>query len=146
MKIAYRLASGGGGYTTMADDTAVSVLVPPVAVGQAITPEFKPSFQSATQTDPLFRSPKSARFNRGNTVCTLPLEFEIQYATADDAMASILAYGALNDNLLHLQVTIGATIHYYPNALITSYSPQLMGASVRHSFVFQTDNVQATAP
>lgn len=145
MKVAYRLASGGG-YTTMAQDDQVAALVPPSATGQAITPEFNPSFQSLTQTDPLFRASASARFNRGNTVCTLPLSFIIQYGTPDDAAASIRTYGGLADQLIHLQVTVGTEIQFYPNALISSYNAKLTGSSVVHSFVFISDNVTASSP
>lgn len=145
MNISYKLASGGG-YLTIADDAIVGGLVPPSQTGQAFIAEFNPQFKSATQPELLFRSASATRFNRGNTICTLPLQITISYGSNADAAASIRTYGGLKDTLLHLQVTVDTEIQYYPNALLETYTAKLEGASVVHAFVFMTDNVTNIAP
>lgn len=135
MKISYRLVSGGG-YTTLCDETA----------GAAIQSEFQPSFNVQVQEDMLWNGPSEYRQARGNVKCVLPIVFNQAYSSRANSIAAVRTMAGLLNVKLHLQVTEGGEIQYYPNAVAMDYRYKAGGVSADHSFTFNADNVTNTAP
>lgn len=69
------------------------------------------------------------------------------YASADAAAdAHRILRAALKGIRIHLRVTQGATINYYPNAILESSGAEPHGLSVDHAMTFVSDDVTSTAP
>lgn len=134
MKISY--ATPGGGYTVLGDESDRSMLLE----------AFAPSFQPLNQTTPLAGGNNPFRAPRGNVNVALQLAVTIPYSSTANALAGIATLRAAFSVKKHLKVEQGATVHYYPNALLNSYTPVLRGVTVLHQFNFTTDDLTTSAP
>jgi len=134
MKIRYKPV--GGSYVTLFDEAAGDVVE-----------TFTPSFSSINQVTPLL-GPVANQFseNRGNVRCSMSLAGNVTYADLSSALGSILTHSALLTGKYHFEVSQGTVTHYYPNALIDSYAPRIIGQSVAHQLTFSSDKVTASAP
>ena len=148
MKVSYKLV-GVGGYTTLFDLSAAPVS--PVK-GRPVLREFAPAFTPGIQAEPLAGGPSQFREPRSNVACRLVLSFNIEYVSAQAALASIRQFAdvasasRLLDVKLHLKVEEGGEVDYYPNAAVSNYAAALMSVSCDHAFDFSSDNVTLTAP
>ncbi len=137
MIVSYKDAGSPGGWTTLCDESA----------GSDLLTEFEPSVVPVVQQEPLYGSDNQFREGRGNTVCTLPMDFRTQYASRAAALASVATFTAsLVDTKVHLRFVQDATTIYLPNAMATSYKPKLTGVSVQHVFSWEADKPTTTAP
>ena len=139
MKVSYKIAGAVGAWTTLADDTAGSF---------NSTPAFSPSYSQQKLEVPLFNSPNMARAPLGNVKTTVSLAISVQYASLDLALQSLRTnpYFALVGAKFHLQVVQGSETHYYPNAVLDSYAPDLAGGAVVHKLTMSADQATAVAP
>jgi hypothetical protein len=134
MKISY--ATPGDSYTILGDESDRSLLLE----------LFSPSFQPLTQVEPLAGGSNTFKAARGNVSVPVQLVASIPYATPAAALASIATLRADFSTKKHLKVEQGATVHYYPNALLTGYQPVLRGTTVQHNLSFTTDDLTTDAP
>ena len=138
MKLSYKPVGAAGSWTVLFDETA--------AAAGPVLPEWKPEFNQPIQQQPLFRSPAQFRAARNNTSVSHPLTVFITYATLADAFDSVKTWSDLLGNKYHFKAEQGAKIHYYPNALLTNYTPNATGVTVQHTFTFISDKVIDTEP
>lgn len=138
--LSYKLVGASGGYTPLFDETA----------GDIATPEINPEFKPTNMEELLFGSPTKFRAPLGNTSVRHTFTFRRQYSGATagpDCLHSVVTMYALVGVLMHLQLTKGAEVQYYPNALVESYQPvNMKDVSVEHKFAFASDPVTNTAP
>ena len=136
MKVSYATPAGSPSYTVLGDEFDRS----------ALFEMFAPSFQPLNQVEPLAGGTNTFKAARGNTAVNLQIVVTIPYATQVAALAAILTLRSAFSVKKHLKIEQGATIHYYPNALLTGYTPQLVGVTVHHNFNFTTDELTTSAP
>jgi len=108
--------------------------------------DFGVSFQPLNQVTPLAGGTNPFRTPRGNVNVAVQLAVTIPYSTTANAVAAIATLRTAFSVKKHLKVEQGATVHYYPNALLNSYNPVLRGVTVLHQFNFTTDDLTASAP
>ncbi len=135
MKVSYANA-GAGSYTTLFDEST----------GATLLADFSPAFVSLLQQTPLAGGDQQFRAPRGNITVTFPLVFNQEYASRALCLASIATFAALLDVALDFKVEQDATIHYYPNAVITGFQPHLTGVSATHTMNVTSDPVTTTDP
>lgn len=138
MKLSYRAVGSPGSWTTLFDETAV-------AAGPVLE-QFQPQFSQAVQQEALVRANAQYREPRGNISVAIPLPVWITYATRALALASIETWNGLLGTKWNFRVEQDATVHYYPNAVLTGYTPAQQGVSVLHMMQFISDNLTTTEP
>jgi len=134
MKLSYKLS--GGSYVELADESSRTATLEVAA----------PSFTRQVQVEPLIRAESVTTFDRLNVSAQLPITATISYATNVLALASIATMAALFSGRVHLKLEQGATVLYFPNAVLQAYNPEITGITVRHSFNFITQQVTTSAP
>ncbi len=135
MKLSYQLVSGGS-YIVLGDESARSALLE----------NFQLSFQPQNQQEPLFRAVNTFKAARGNIAVSLQCVVSVPYASLAAALAGCKTLKDALAAQVHLKVEQDATIHYYPNALLTSFAPQFNGLTVRYQITLSTDDIVTTAP
>jgi hypothetical protein len=134
MKLSYKLS--GGSYVLLADESDRVTTLELAA----------PSFSRQVQVEALVRAESVTTFDRLNVSVELPITATISYATTVLALASVATMAALFSGRVHLKLEQGATVLYFPNAVLQGYTPELTGVTVRHSFNFITQQVTTVAP
>lgn len=141
MKIDYRIAGAGGGYTSLMDMTKGDTLEP-----------WAPKYSAKVQVDPLASNANiggSVKIKpQGNIVNQLALHnMTVTYATPDAALAaSRTVPTAMLNNKIVLRVTEGAEVQYFPSAVCSSIIPNLQGKSVTYNMDFVTQMVTTEEP
>lgn len=130
MKVSYKISGGTAGYVTLFDDAA-----------GAIIPEFTPQFSAVMQEEPLYGANAPFRAPRKNISVSWPLAGTVNYLSESVAFTNIRAMSLLLGQKLHFRVQpgTGPAVHYYPNAVIESYTPQPAGREVLHRFSVRSD-------
>jgi hypothetical protein len=136
MKLSYATPAATPSYTVLGDESDRS----------ALFENFSPSFQPLNQVEPLAGGSNTFKTPRGNVAVSVNVTVSIPYASRAAALASIATLRTAFSVKKHLKVEQDATIHYYPNALLTGYQPVLKGITVSHSFGFTSDDVTTSAP
>jgi hypothetical protein len=78
---------------------------------------------------------------------TVPFKWNSLYASADAAADAHRALRAVLKGVrIHLRITQGTTVNYYPNAILESSGAEPHGLSVDHTMTFLSDDVTSTAP
>lgn len=136
MKVSYATPAATPSYTVLGDESDRSGLFESFGV----------SFAPLNQVEPLAGGTNTFKAVRGNTAVNVGITVSIPYASRAAALAAILTIRAAFTVKKHLKVEQDATVHYYPNATLAGYQPQLIGVTVRHGFNFVTDELTTTAP
>lgn len=136
MKISYATPAGSPSYTVLGDESDRS----------ALFENFAPAFAPLNQVEPLAGATNTFKTPRGNATVNLSVSVSIPYSTQANALAAINTLRSAFSVKKHLKVEQGATVHYYPNALLTGYQPILKGVTIQHNFGFTTDDLTTTAP
>ena len=135
MLVKYKIIPSGS-YTLLFDESA----------GDA-NEKFAPAFKDNVMTAPGYGSSSVTKLALANTQCQIPFRWSQNYATADAAATGIYTLRNLFKGVpVHLQVTVGATILYFPNALLSSSNHDQHGREVLHTLQFETDDLTTTAP
>ena len=119
------------------------------SVGSGAMPIYAPETSGEATHANLALSSLAFRYPRGNVKAMLGLKWNCQYSSADAAVDAFRVVRlALVNQMLHLKVKQGVTVHYYPNALCSPghYSCNVTGQSADHSIQFEADDVTLTAP
>jgi hypothetical protein len=126
----------GGSYALLFDESA----------GDA-NEKFAPSFRDVVTPFQGYGASSGLRLALANTAGQLPLKWSSNYATADAGATAIATLRAAFKGVpVHLQVTVGATVLYFPNAVLSGSSHDQKGREVMHSLTFETDDITTTAP
>jgi hypothetical protein len=126
----------GGSYALLFDESA----------GDACE-KFLPAFVDNIMAVAGYGAASGTTVPMNNTRCTLPLRWSSNYASADAAAASIATLRAAFKGVpVHLQVTVGATVLYFPNAVLATSNHEPHGRECQHQMTFQTADVTTTAP
>lgn len=136
MKISYATPAATPSYTVLGDESDRS----------ALFEAFVPAFQPLNQVEALAGATNTFKTPRGNLGVSLNLVVSIPYSTQANALAGIKTIHDAFATKQHLKVEHGATVHYYPNALLTGFQPNLRGTTVQHTLAFTTDDLTTTAP
>jgi len=136
MKVSYATPAASPSYSVLGDEADRSALFELFGV----------SFAPLNQVTPLAGGSNTFKTPRGNVNCALQVQVTIPYSTRANALAAISTLRAAFAVKKHLKVEQDATVHYYPNALLTGYQPVLVGVTVRHSFSFTSDDLTTTPP
>ena len=135
MLVKYKPVSGGN-YALLFDESA----------GDA-NEKFAPSFRDSVFKPGGYGAASAPKIPLANTECTLPFRWSQNYATAAAAAASIPALRTTFKGIpVHLQVTVGVTVLYFPNANLTGSSHEQHGLEVMQQLTFDTDDVTTIAP
>lgn len=134
MKVSYAIP--GDTYTVIGDEADRS----------ALFELFAPSFQPLNQIEPLAGGANTFKAVRGNINATVQIVVSIPYATLVLALASIYTLRVVFTVKNHLKIEQGATVIYFPNAVLMDYAAIPRGLTVQHSFTFQTDDITTTPP
>lgn len=136
MKVEYS-ATSSISWTTLGDEADRSALVE----------LFAPSFAPLNQVTPLAGGTNTFKAPRGNINAGFQLVITIPYATTAAALEAVRTIKDLFATAKkHFRLTQGATVHYYPSALLNNYSPVLRGVTVTHNLSFTSDDLTTTAP
>jgi len=109
--------------------------------------KFAPSFRDVIMKPGGYAAPSAPRYPLNNTECQLPLRWSQNYATADAAFDSIRALrSAFKGLYVHLQVTVGAKVNYFPNATLASTEHDQKGREMLHTLHFETDDITSNDP
>lgn len=150
MKLAYQLIGGGGAYVTLYDEQAPAQPFDAAAQTPGAWPVFEPEFRGVNQQDPVFTTPggdaKQFKQPLGNVTGTVQATFDVGYASRAAAMESVHTYESLLGQPIHIQITEGATIHYYPNAIFMHYKGRPQGLNCNHTFSFISDRITLVQP
>jgi hypothetical protein len=138
--VKYKIVGAVSNYALLFDESA----------GDA-NEKFAPSFRDLVEKIPGYGSPSEARIPMGNTACTLPFRWSSNYATSAAGAAAIANLRSTFKGVaIHLQVTVGtgsgATVLYFPNAVLTASAHDQHGCEVAHQLTFETSDVTTTAP
>lgn len=135
MLVKYKLVSGGS-YTLLFDESA----------GDA-NEKFAPSFRDTVQKVAGYGAANQTKVPLSNTDGQLPLRWSSNYSSADNALLAIAALrSAFKGTSVHLQVTVGTAVVYFPNASLASSAHDQHGCEVLHTLTFDTDDITTTAP
>lgn len=151
MQVSYKLVGGGGGWTPLFSESAITDVGDSPRTPGA-NPSWEPEFNGLNQIDPTFSLPggNAPRFKRqlGNVVGQVSFEVVVAYGSRADAAASIRIWGSLFQSAaVHFRLVQDAETQYYPNAVVEKYAGKLSnGVSVRHAVTFTSDLVTATEP
>jgi hypothetical protein len=150
VKLAYQVIGGGGAYVTLYDEQGPAQPFDAAAQTPGAWPVFEPQFRGTNQQDAVFTTPggDAAQFKQplGNVTATVQASFDVGYASRAAAMESVNTYQKLLGQPIHLQVTEGVTIHYYPNAIFTDYKGRPQGLNCNHTFSFTSDRIGTAVP
>lgn len=136
MLVKYKVVGAVSNYALLFDESA----------GDA-NEKFNPSFRDLVQKVNGYGAASELRLPLANTAGTLPLRWSSNYSTPAAGAAAIATLRATFKGItVHLQVTVGATILYFPNAVLTGSSHDQHGCEVAHQFTFETSDVTTTAP
>lgn len=137
MKISYATPGSSPSYTVLGDESDRS----------ATFELFAPGFQPLNQVEPLAGGSNTFKAARGNVNSGLQIVVSIPYSTKALALAGVKTiHDAFMGVKKHLKVEEGATVHYYPNALLTGLTPVLRGTTIQFNFQFVTDDLTTSAP
>jgi hypothetical protein len=119
MIIAYRVAAvGGAGWLTLANESAPTL-------AEKIS-GYQPVLGKSPQEEPGFGAAGVAVFDVANARWKLAFIIERQHGTPDAAALFLvnhpLAFAAAGN--LDLQITIGATVVYFPACAVTEFTPE----------------------
>ena len=135
MLVNYKPVSGGS-YTLLFDESA----------GDA-NEQFAPSFRDSLYKPGGYGAASAPKIPLANTEGQVAFKWSSNYASAAVGAAAIATLrAALKGVPVHLQVTVGATVLYFPNANLTASSHNQKSREVLHSLTFETDDVTTTAP
>ncbi len=135
MLVEYKPVAGGT-YALLFDESA-----------GAGNERFNPQFRDNVMKPGGYGAASSPKIPLNNTLGTITFKWNANYDTADLAKASIRALrAALKGVPVHLQVTQGTDVDYYPNAILSQSSHEIYGREAIHTLTFETDDVTATAP
>jgi len=136
MKLSTKLASGSGLFGTLADEsdrvTTLEVLGLPSA--------------AQVQVSPLVRGASPAIHPRTNVQTSPSVVATITYASRAAALASVETFSTFYGDKYHLAIQQDATVLYYPNASLLSYTPTFSGLTVRHQMQWTAQALQTTEP
>ena len=143
MKVLYKVI-GVSGWKVLFDQSQ----------GAAVTmPRFNPTFRFTNQVAPGFGATSQSITPESNVVVQNSLSFLATYGARPGdpaglqlALASVRDMRKVGAQKIHLQVVQDGEAQYYPNGSVESYSPDVNGAAVLHSFVFETQDVTAAIP
>lgn len=135
MLVKYKLVSGGD-YTLLFDEAA----------GDA-NEKFAPSFRDQVMKVGGYGAANQVKIPLANTDGQVAFKWSSNYATADAAVAAIATLRTTFKGVpVHLQVTIGATVIYFPNANLGASAHDQHGRECSHQLSFETDDITTTAP
>ncbi|HEX9048682.1 MAG TPA: hypothetical protein VF988_16770 [Verrucomicrobiae bacterium] len=134
MLVKYKIA--GGAYTLLFDESA----------GDA-NEKFAPSFRDALQKVQGYGAANAVKIPQSNTDGHVQFKWSSNYASAAAALAAIATLRATFKGVTcHLQVTVGATVVYLPNATLASSTHDPHGCECAHTLDFDCDDITTTAP
>ena len=134
MLVKYKI--GAGAYTLLFDESA----------GDA-NEKFAPAFRDRVLPVPGYGAPSVTQVPMANTEAEVAFKFNKVYSSADNATADIATLRSTFKGVqLHLQVTVGATLVYFPYAVLTASSHDQTGLNVTHSLTFKANDITTTAP
>ncbi len=135
MLVKYKPVSGGS-YTLLFDESA----------GDA-NEKFNPSFRDVIMKPGGYGAGSAPKVPLANTDGQVTFRWSQNYASADAAFASIATLRATFKGIpVHLQVTVGTTVLYLPNANMSGSTHDPHGKEILHQFSFDTDDITSTAP
>jgi hypothetical protein len=109
--------------------------------------KFAPAFRDQVYATSAYGAASNTRLAMGNTQVTVPFKWNSLYASADAAADAHRALRAVLKGVrIHLRITQGTTVNYYPNAILESSGAEPHGLSVDHTMTFLSDDVTSTAP
>ena len=134
MLVKYKI--GSGAYTLLFDESA----------GDA-SEKFAPAFHDQVMSVPGYGAPSQSRVPLANTEADITFKWNSVYASAAAATTAIVTLRSTFKGVqCHLQVTVGATVVYFPNAVLATSSHDQTGLNVAHTLTFKTDDITTTAP
>ena len=142
MKIAYRIAAvGGAGYTTLADEGSPTL-------AEKIS-GYQPALAKSPYEAPGYGAAGVAVFDMGNQKWKIAFIIERVHATPDAAAQYLvthpLAFAAIGN--LDLQITVGATVIYFPACAVTEFSPEPHSdQSTKIKYAFTGGSYTLTSP
>ncbi len=134
MKISFR-TQGTGAYTTLADDSAGTLIV-----------GWIPKMTGISQVTPLFRATTPLIAARANRVWELRGTVETDHGSESNALDFVRSQSAAIPDFVDLQVIQGTTTWYLTPAVFTGFDPIIGGRSSRISYSFVGGKVTSTAP
>ena len=109
--------------------------------------KFAPRFDDVAESYPGYGAASTIKVPLSNTKATLPFKWNSAYSSLANAMASVLTLRTtFKGVIVHLQVSEGATVHYYPNAILQTQTSDVHGSTVDHALQFISDDVTTTVP
>lgn len=127
---------GGSTYTLLFDESA----------GDA-NEKFAPSFRDSVQKSAGYGAANQIKIPQSNTDGQISFKWSSNYATADAAATAIATLRSTFKGVqVHLQVTIGATVVYFPNSVLSNSAHDQHGRECLHQLTFETDDITTTAP
>lgn len=108
--------------------------------------KFNPSFRDTIMKLAGYGAANMTKVPLANTDGQITFRFSKNYATAAAATAGIVTLRALKGISIDLQVTVGATVVYFPNAQLSGSSHDQSSIEVLHEMSFDTDDITTTAP
>lgn len=109
--------------------------------------KFAPQFDDVAESYAGYGAASTIKLPLSNTKATVPFKWNSVYSTLALAMASLLTIrSTFKGQLIHLQITEGATVFYFPNAILQSYVGDVHGLTVDHNLKFIADDITTTAP
>jgi len=134
MLVKYKI--GTGAYTLLFDESA----------GDA-NEKFAPAFRDRVLPVPGYGAPSQTQVPLANTEAEITFKYNKVYSSADNATAAIATLRSTFKGIqLHLQVTVGSTVVYFPYAVLTNSSHDQTGVNVTHSLTFKSADITTTAP
>ena len=134
MLVKYKI--GSGAYTLLFDESA----------GDA-NEKFAPTFRDRVMPVPGYGAPSVTQVPMANTEGEITFKYNKVYSSADNATAAIATLRSTFKGVqLHLQVTVGATVVYFPYAVLTASSHDQSNVNVTHSLTFKTADITTTSP
>lgn len=136
MQVQYKIVGASNKWTTLFDNS-----------NTGLNPEFRPSFKDSVQVTQGFGAPSQAITPNGNTIVSFSLPVVLIYASYQDALAAVRLWrSALKGQKIHLAVTEGIEVQYYPNGSLEGMDANVKGCCVEYTFHFQTQDVTTTKP
>lgn len=140
MQLAYKIPGSTGDWIVLADASA-----------GAFIKEWKPRASGQVQKQNVAVVPgqiaNSQRQPLGNLKETIPLYLDVSYTDAPTAQATARTNKtAFMGNVVHLRLTEGTEIQYYPNGTTDSFESLVAGCNVVYNFTIETDFVTTAEP
>ena len=135
MLVKYKLVSGGT-YTQLFNESS----------GDA-NEDFAPAFRDQVPKFGGYGAPSETRVPLSNTAGNTTFKWSSNYSTADAAAAAIATLRSTFKGVpVHLQITVGVTVLYLPNAVLNASTHKQKGIECWHQLTFDHDDIQTTAP